>query len=180
MKQRASKLDLHAERLEEWFLGGKTLKEAQEELAMDGCQVSLGRLSVWWEQRQAQLQEEKLLEQIATGAHQVREVEAQFEKHPAPETEVIIKLFRVLIMKLSTQANVDPKMLELVAKLTKPTLDFSRLQAKLRELELAEQKYRDQVAERKAAIQAELDRVKSVGGLQTDTLEKIERELKLI
>ena len=49
-----------------------------------------------------------------------------------------------------------------------------------RELELSLQKYRDEVAERKAAMQRELDAAKSGGGITPKTLEKIEAELRLL
>jgi hypothetical protein len=44
---------------------------------------------------------------------------------------------------------------------------------KRRELELAESKYRDQVAERKAAMERELASAKSSGGITAETLEKL-------
>ncbi len=46
-------------------------------------------------------------------------------------------------------------------------------------LELDLQKYRDQVQARKDAIQNELDAAKDKGGLSTETIERIERELNL-
>ena len=42
------------------------------------------------------------------------------------------------------------------------------------------EKYRDQVAERKAAIEAELGKAKTTGGITPETLSKIEAELKLL
>jgi hypothetical protein len=48
------------------------------------------------------------------------------------------------------------------------------------ELGLALDKYRDQVAERKRAIEAELGKARTGGGLTPETLERIERELKLL
>lgn len=180
MKTRPSKLDAHAERLEEWFLGGKTLAEAQEQLRQDGCAVSLGRLSQWWSSRQSAIQEEQLLQQIASGANQCREVEEAFGDHPAPEMETIIKLQRVLILKISTQANVDPQMLDLVGRLTKPAMDYAKLMAKQREMDLSEQKYRDQVAERRRAIEAEISKAKGSGGITAETMGRIEAELRLL
>ena len=181
MKERPSKLDVYAERLEEWLgVEKRTLADVQEQLKADGCMVSLGRLSEWWSRQQSKRQEEFLLDRIASGARQCREVEAQFAQNPAPELETIIKLQRVLIMRLSTQAQVEPEMIELVARLTKPTMEYAKLMEKRRELELAEVKYRDQVAERKRAMESELAKAKSSGGITSETLERIERELKLL
>lgn len=141
MKAKASKLDGYSARLQEWFLSGKTLKEAQEQLALDGCSVSLGRLSEWWQSRQASMQEEALLKQIASGAAQCREVEEQFAKAPAPEFDTLIKLHRVLILKLSTQGNADPEMLELVNRMMKPVVQFARLQQLNAQLALDRSKF---------------------------------------
>lgn len=180
MKQKPSKLDAYAGRLEEWFLQGKSLAEAREQLKLDGVSVSLSRLSVWWQQRQSAKAEEQLLAQIASGARQCKEVEAAFAEHPAPELDTIIRLHRVLIMKLSTQAHADPSLLELVARLTKPTMEYAKLVEKRRELELQEAKYRDHVAERKAALEAEISAATGSGGITPATREKIERELNLL
>jgi hypothetical protein len=49
-----------------------------------------------------------------------------------------------------------------------------------RELDLALSKYRDLVAERRRAIEAELGKAKDNGGITTETRERIERELKLL
>ena len=179
-KQRASKLDPHAERLEEWFGAGVTLEEAQRRLRELGCVVSRSRLGDWWQGRMQARQQEALLRQIATGARQHQEVLSEFARHPAPELETIIALHRVLILKLSTQANTDPDLLDLIGRLMKPVLEHAKLVEKRRELELAEQKYRDQVAERVKAIQAELGRARESGGVREETIEKIERELKLL
>ena len=181
MKEKPSKLDAHAERLDEWFgVEKKTLAEVRDQLKRDGCSVSLSRLSGWWSARQGHLQEAMLLAQITNGARQCREVEQQFSTNPAPELETIIKLQRVLIMKLSVQANADPELIELVARLTKPTMEYAKLQEKRRELELQESKYRDLVATQKRALEKELGQAKSSGGITPDTLERIEWELKLL
>lgn len=147
MKAKQSKLDPFAERLTEWFSApppaGKTLAEAKEALAADGCEVSLGRLSEWWQSRQAEMQEERLLSQITSGAKQCREVEKAFGDAPAPEFETLIKLHRVLILKLSTAGNAEPELLELVNRMMKPVVQFARLQ------QLAEQ---NKIEERKLVL----------------------------
>lgn len=152
-KQKQSKLDSYAERLTEWFLpvdqGGKgfTLDQAREQLRLDGVSVSCSRLSVWWSGQQQVRLEDRLLSQIASGARQVREVEQQFGKAPAPELEMLVKLHRVLILKLATEGNVDAEKLELVNRMMREVQKFARLeqlgeQNKLeaRKLELLEQR----------------------------------------
>ena len=180
MKARASKLDGYADRLQEWFVAGKTLADAQVLLAQEGCQVSLSRLSEWWESRQTSLRQEQLLQQIASGANQCREVEAQFAKHPAPELETIIRLHRVLAMQFATAGASNPEMIEMSERATKMALEFAKLNEKRAERELTEQKYRDQVAERRRTIEAELGKARNSGGVTAETLSKIEAELKLL
>ena len=179
-KAKASKLDPFAERLEEWFLAGKTLVEAQEQLALDGCKVSLGRLSVWWQGRQAERAEAAFLFSIASGAKFLKTVDAEFAEHPAPELAAIMPVLRTLVFELSVHAHADPAKLQLVERLLKPLMEFAKLQEKRREIELAENKYRDLVAARREAIQTELDKAKVAGGVTPETITKIEAELKLL
>jgi hypothetical protein len=109
--------------------------------------------------------QEQLLEQIALGAQQCREVERQLSSCPAPELETIIKLHRVLILKFSAEAKAAPEMLKLVKDLMKPVMDWARLEEKRKDRELARQQHRE--APRDNALSAE-------------TLEKIEREMNLL
>lgn len=136
MKQKASKLDGYAERLDEWFSGGMTLDAAKEQLRLDGCSVSRSRLSDWWANRQRERQEAMLLGQIANGARQCQEVERAFGKAPAPEMDTLIKLHRVLILKLSTASAMNPDLLELVNRMMKPVVQFARLQQLDRQISL--------------------------------------------
>jgi hypothetical protein len=153
MKDRPSKLDAHAADLDEMFSSpeeggrGLTLDQAREELRLDGVSVSCSALSVWWaNRRQAKLQE-RLLGQIASGARQVAEVEKAFAGHNAPEIETLVKLHRVLILKLSTQGNADPELLELVNRMMKPVVQFERLKQLQAQLSLDRDKFQQQTCE---------------------------------
>ncbi|MGH7967952.1 MAG: hypothetical protein ACREIC_04410 [Limisphaerales bacterium] len=131
------------------------------------------------EEIREQLREE-LLAQITHGGRLCAELESQLGKNPPPELETLIKLYRVMILKFSAEANVAPEIFKLVTDLMKPVMDWARLQEKRRERELAERKYRDQVEAEKAA-RAKADKAGTGGaGLSPETHEKIERELKLI
>lgn len=132
------------------FLGGKTLAEAQAELKLAKCDVSLGRLSEWWSSRQSAMWQESILKQITSGARQCREVEAAFAEAPAPEFDTLIKLHRVLILKLSTQGNADPELLELVNRMMKPVVQFARLQQLEQQNKIEERKL--VLLEKKAAM----------------------------
>lgn len=142
MKDMPSKLDAFSERLDEWFgIEKKTLKAVQEQLRLDGCVVSLSRLSDWWSKRQQRNQEQMLLAQIANGARACKEVELSLEKHGGVELETLIKLQRVLILKFSTEGNVDAEKLELVQRMLREVQKFARLQQLNRQISLERDKF---------------------------------------
>jgi len=141
MKARKTILDAHAAKLADWEAEGLTLAQMQERLAGLGTVISLGRLSVYLQRQRSQSMRMELLSQISTGAQQAKEVEAAFGKNPAPEMNTLIKLHRVLILKLSTQGNADPKLLDLVTALTKAAMDYERLGLKREELELTRDRF---------------------------------------
>ena len=123
----------------------------------------------------AQQRQEKLLAQISYGAELCAQAERRLAAHPAPELETLIKVYRVLILKLSLEANVAPKMLKLVSTLMKPVMDWAQLEEKRKEREFAQQKHREQLA----TDQENKRENAGKDGLTPETLEKIERELKL-
>src|SRR5262249_9602916 len=123
--------------------------------------------------------QERVLSHLAEAAQLCTVVERQLAASSAPELETLIKLHRVMILKLSLEANAAPELLKLVAQLMKPVMDWARLQEKCRELELAEQKYRDQVAAQKATEAREASAQAGTTALTPETLAKIERELNL-
>jgi hypothetical protein len=123
--------------------------------------------------------QETLLNQISRGAALCAEVERCLAGNPAPELETLIKLFRVIILKLSVEANVAPELLKLVNDLMKPVLDWARLEEKRKEREFTERKYREQAAAQAANREKEKKDADGENALTSETLEKIERELKL-
>jgi hypothetical protein len=172
-----SGLEQQANRIDRWLAEDKLpLAEVRRRLAKLGCAVSLARLTRWQAEREGPRTQEWLLEQIARGARQCREVERQLRRHPAPEVETLIKLYRVLILRFSLEAEAAPELLKLVNDLMKPVLEWGRLEEKRKERQLAERKYRDQVETRKAAE----TRAAKGDTLTPETLEKIERELNLL
>lgn len=147
-KAKKSKLDQFAERLDGWFgVDKKTIAEVQEQLKLDGCAVSSGRLSEWWKERQLEILNENLLKQITSGARQVKEVEAELRKNPAPQTDTLISLVRVLIMKFSTQANATPEMSEIVFNMLKPVIKWHELQVKEGVFNLDRQRFQRETCE---------------------------------
>ncbi len=178
MRSPSPKLAPHLEQLEHWLgVEQLSLAEVQERLRALGCTISTSRLSRWWRARQREHLEAQLLVQIAKAARECQAIEAEFGRNPAPPLETLIKLHRVLVLKLSSQANLAPDLLRLVAQLMKPVLEWARLQEKEKQRELAEQKYRDQVEAQKAARDKELSG--EGNALTPGTVAKIERELHL-
>jgi hypothetical protein len=114
--------------------------------------------------------EESLLARIAHGAVLCRQLEAQLRQHPAPEAETIIKLYRVLLLKLSAEVQAVPDLRHLIAALIKPVMDWARLEEKRKEREWL----REKAAVSKTRGKGHRDRA-----LSPETLQKIERELKL-
>jgi hypothetical protein len=119
--------------------------------------------------------QECVLEQIADGAKLCQAVERQLGQHAAPELQTIIQLHRSLVLKLSVQAEADPGLFHLVSTLMRPVIEWARLEEKRKDRELAEKKYRDQVAAQKS----EKEQSGHGEALSSATLEKIERELNL-
>lgn len=147
MKARKSKLDAFAELIAEWELRGLKLEAMQAELKQRGCEVSLARLSVFCARLRSAADQQRLLAQIATGAAAVQQVERELARNPAPEIATLIKLYRVLILKLSTQGNTDPALLELATNMTRTALDYEKVQLKGRELALAGERFKRETCE---------------------------------
>jgi hypothetical protein len=120
--------------------------------------------------------QEKVLAQIARAAERCREVEELLSRIPTPELETLIKLHRVLILKFSAEAEFAPELLKLAKDLMKPVMDWARLEEQSKRRELAGRKCHDAVEAEKAAR----DRTADEEGLRPETLQKIERELKLL
>jgi len=125
-----------------------------------------------------QASQEKLLNQISRGAALCREIEHSLARNPAPELETLIKLFRVIILKLSVQANAAPDQLRLLKDLMKPVLDWGRLEEQRKGREFAEHKYEEQAAAQEAAREKATSDASGDHALSPETLEKIERELR--
>jgi len=177
----SSNLDGYAEQLEQW-LGEEqmTLSEAQQRLEAMGCVVSLGGLSQWRRSRAWERTRDQLLDQIAEGARHCEQVEKEFRKNPPPELETLIKLHRLTILQLSAQTSADRETITLISALMRPVMDWARLEEKRKDRELAEQKYRDEAEAQKSEAEREQREANKEGGLSPETLEKIERELRLM
>lgn len=183
-KSRPNKLDPYAERLDEWAAEGKTLQQMRDQLALDGCMVALSSLSEFLSRRRQSRMEAELFSTIATGGRMIKQLDSAFSANPAPQMEQLIQISKTLVMSLQVKGATDPDLLKLADSMLQTVLTYMSGQTKAelerRKLELSESKYRDQVAERDRRIQAEIDKAKAApGGLTTETLEKIERELKL-
>jgi len=120
--------------------------------------------------------QESLLARIAQGATWCRELDAQLRQHPAPELDIIMKLYRVTLLKLSAEVQAVPDLRHLVTTLMKPVLDWARLEEKRKDRERAEQQARDTAAALQARRNGETGPADHA--LSSETLTKIERDLK--
>jgi hypothetical protein len=116
---------------------------------------------------------DKFLAQMRLGATLCHEVEKIFGVNPPPEVETLIKAFRALVMTFCSRAEAEPKLIGSINDLMKPVLAWVELEEKKRQRELVEQKQRLEEAEREAA------RARGKGGIQPETYESVEKNLKL-
>lgn len=144
-KKTKSKLDQFAETLEAMELQGKTCVEMVAWLKDEGCTASEPTVSRFLDARRNARWQDQLLINITSGAQQCAEVNKQFAKNPAPDLEALIKLLRVSILNLTTQAQANPELLKLVNELTRTVMEFVSGQTKAmhkeRELRVTEGKF---------------------------------------
>lgn len=147
--------------------GSKRRRKARAEKA------DLGPSAPELSAEQAREAQEALLVRIAEGAAFCRRMEAALSQHPGPDPETLIKIYRVLLLKLSAEVQVAPQLRPLFTALLRPVMEWARLDEKRREREWMQQK-------------AAARQKKQTGGttgtepaLSPGTLEKIERELRL-
>ena len=170
MKDKKSKLDQYAETLAAMDAEHKTLAEILAWLKEEGCVVAASTLSVYLEsQRQAE-REAKLLGQIATGAKQCRDVEKMFGENPPPDTDTLIKLVRVLILKFSTESNISPELTEIVFNMLKPVIKWHEVSVKKEALALDRERFEFNAAE--AALKA-VGELKIIANSKLSDVERI-------
>lgn len=134
MKQQKSILDPFAERLTQWFTpkeeggDGLTLLQAQQQLDLDGCKISVGRLSEWWQAKQKRDADKQFFGTLANGSRMAKEVSAAFKENPPPEIQTLIGVVQSLIMTLQVKGEANPKYLEMADRLLTSVLEFARMQ----------------------------------------------------
>jgi DNA-binding phage protein len=139
-----SKLTPYAATLLDKKLAGETLEQLRAWLQQEGVCVALSTVGDFVAQLLSKREREQLLDRITSGASQVREVEKRFKDNSAPELETIIKIYRVLILQLSTSGQADPELLKLADQLMNTVAQIFSAQTKAafkeREVTLAERK----------------------------------------
>src|SRR5258706_5424863 len=106
-KIQKTKLDPFAETLDEMDERHDTLHEMAAWVRQQGVSVDSRYISRYLTIRRRARLQVQLLENITSGAQQCAEVEKRFRKDPAPGLETLIKLLRVVILQLSTQAQAN-------------------------------------------------------------------------
>jgi len=186
-KQKASKLDPFAETIRGMDKEGKTLAEMQEWLKEEGVSVAASTLSVFLESLRQAESEQALFGLIASGGRMNKELDKAYEENPAPGIDRLIAVTKSLVMSLQVKGAADPKLLNLANSMQQTVLAYTMGQAKaaLEQQKLSIADRRTKLMERKAEAydraQAALSEAKnSKGGITAETLERIERELKLL
>lgn len=119
--------------------------------------------------------EEFLLGRIADGGKLCREIERQFKQHLCPRLATLIKVHRNLVLSFCNEAGEMPGRVALISALMKPVMEWARLEEKRKQRRWNEQKHREEAAARQAAA----SQPAGPRALTPETLERIERELKL-
>jgi hypothetical protein len=180
MKARPSKLDDFADKLREWFTpkeqGGEalTLAQARNRLSELNCSVSVSRLGDWWEAKRAELLQEKMLADIASGAQFNRQLEKQLAANAPPELLTLMKLIKTLIAQLAVNGAADQDTLKLVGQLSSLVLehDKSRANYEIKKAELDLKERRVVLLEQKAAL---VDQAKQVVESKSSPAEQMQR-----
>lgn len=186
-KKQSSRLDAFATTLRAMDAEGKTLVEIRAWLAEEGCQISEQFLGRYLESlRQLEL-EQQLFAQIASGARMNKELDQAYRENPAPTLDRLITITKTLVMSLQVKGAADPSLLNLANSMQQSVLAYTmgQTKAEIDRQKLAIQDRRTKLLEKKAdaydRAQAALSEAKnSKGGITPETLEKIERELKLL
>ena len=135
------------------------------------------------------------------GAQQCEQVEKEFAENAAPDMETLLRLHRVLLLQLSTQASADPQLIKLVNQSMRTMLEYTQQQSReklattlqdrreqSREKLVALQERRAVVLEEKlrlvkeeqARLEAERSKPEEPGGLSPENLKKIREALNLM
>ena len=140
-----------------------TLKKTLEWLKKGGVEISVGPLSIF-------LAEYRIREQLQRTAAVVNlALLAELKKDPSLTPEVVQKLGQSYFSGLAIEEK-NPQVWEMT----------QGIELKKGKLELEWEKHRDEAKVRREKIRKGLKAAKKGGGISTETLEQIERELKLM
>lgn len=169
-------------KLAHWMLSGTPYWQCQELVKKEfGVEVkSPDSFSQFWQK----VCEPALLAKRRRVAGMATSIAEEAQRNPAQFDAATIDAIKQKAFELAMSPGADPKevhaLFSLILKAKDQDADKEKLKLVTRQLELAEQKYRDHVAERKAAIDKELAAATNSGGLSAETLEKIQKELRLL
>jgi hypothetical protein len=96
--------------------------------------------------------QQKLLNHIGNESGFCKAVEHEFDKNPAPDLQVLMKLHRKTIFQIHTQKKVSHESIKLADQMTRTAVRFAhgvaRIKLMERRLKLAESKPKDELAEK--------------------------------
>lgn len=167
--------------IERWlFEENVSFDQARDRLFQDfGVRVSSMALSRW-RQRRAQV---RMLDRIAQSAQTANAVVAKFDENPADTYRALIGMVGKIAFDKAMQEQLDAETIYNFAKLLiadkKENVREEALAIAKQKLELDFEKYRDQVADAKKEIEAQVRSAKG-GGLSADGLRKIEEAAAIL
>lgn len=192
-KERKSKLDKHVATILAMNDENTPLKEIAAWLEKAGTHASEAALSRFLEKKRRRRLQGALLQAIASGSNQSREVQKALARNPAPDVEMLVQLHRSLIVHLAYLAskygedNVDKELLKLTASMTKTVLEeaVAKKNAEFQSQRISLKDRQVTIQEKKAAAFDRMHEVaregtKTDGGLSDDQIKQIERELNLL
>lgn len=162
-------------RLADWLLGGVPYHEAKVLVEKEfGLKIkSLNPFSTFWRE----VCQPHLLARRRRALTTAEERAEEAKRNPGQFDLATMDALRQKAYELAESPDASARDVKAVLTLLLKARDQ---EIKQQELELALTKYRDQVNARKAAMEAEISRAKSRGGITPETLEKIEAELRLL
>jgi hypothetical protein len=162
-------------KLADWLLSGVPYHEAKVLVEKEfGVTVrSLNTFGVFWREVCAPALLARRRRAVTTAEQRAEEA----DKTPGRFDQATLDAIKQRAFELSENPNSNPKDVKAVLMLVLKARDQD---IKQQDIELRISKYRDQVAERKRALEREINAAKSTGGISPETFERVERELKLL
>jgi hypothetical protein len=122
-----------------------------EWLKQRGVECRLDDITRFLRARKRRLAQQEILDKIKAATEMCRNVEKLLDKNPAPALVTLLKLHRCLILKLSTEENMNPEYIKLVDQMVRTEIvyetDQARFEQRERAMKLAENQFQVKYSE---------------------------------